>query len=314
MAKAIMIQGTASGVGKTMLTLALCRIFKQDGYAVAPFKAQNMTTNTHITAKGEEIAVSQWLQALAAGVEPMPEMNPVILRPSSQESGCAAFSQTGLAVRQGRTSGCSEIETQFPSIEQKEQKATQVILNGKLFDTINAYNFKEIKQKLVPEIAGAYSRLSDKYDIIVIEGAGSPVELNLNKGDIVNMGMAKKANAPVLLVADIDRGGVFASLYGTINLMEETERVLVKATVVNRFRGEPLYFADGVKIIEDITTLPVAGVIPYMSINLPEEDGLFGGSQYPQIADFDSEFDSIADNARKSLDMGLVYKILNDGV
>ena len=278
MARPIMIQGTASGVGKTMLTLALCRIFRQDGYTVAPFKAQNLTTNTHMTIAGEEIAVSQWLQALAAEVEPTPEMNPVILRPSA------------------------------------EREATQVILNGKPFDTINAYNFKEIKQKIVPEIIRAYSQLSDKYDIIVIEGAGSPVELNLNKDDVVNMGMAKRANAPVLLVADIDRGGVFASLYGTINLMDETERALVKATVVNRFRGEPSYFADGVKIIEDITQLPVAGVIPYTTIALPEEDELFdSGSQHPQAVDFNNQFNNIADNARKSLNIELIYKILNNG-
>ena len=278
MARPIMIQGTASGVGKTMLTLALCRIFRQDGYTVAPFKAQNLTTNTHMTIAGEEIAVSQWLQALAAEVEPTPEMSPVILRPSA------------------------------------EREATQVILNGKPFDTINAYNFKEIKQKIVPEIIRAYSQLSDKYDIIVIEGAGSPVELNLNKDDVVNMGMAKRANAPVLLVADIDRGGVFASLYGTINLMDETERALVKATVVNRFRGEPSYFADGVKIIEDITQLPVAGVIPYTTIALPEEDELFdSGSQHPQAVDFNNQFNNITDNARKSLNMELIYKILNNG-
>jgi len=279
MAKVIMIQGTASGVGKTMLTLALCRIFKQDGYSVAPFKAQNMTTNTYLTATDEEIAVSQWLQALAAGVEPTPDMNPVILKPST------------------------------------EQKATQIVLNGKPFDTVNAYNFREIKQKIVPEIMGAYSRLSNKYNIIVIEGAGSPVELNLNDDDIVNMGMAKRVKAPVLLVADIDRGGVFASLYGTINLMDETERAYVKATIVNRFKGERSYFADGAKIIEDITMLPVAGVIPYMAINLPEEDGLFEDSNLSsQSIDFESQFNNIADNARNSLDMELIYKILNNGV
>ncbi|MCL2571868.1 MAG: cobyric acid synthase [Defluviitaleaceae bacterium] len=279
MAKVIMIQGTASGVGKTMLTLALCRIFKQDGYSVAPFKAQNMTANTHITEAGDEIAVSQWLQSLAAGIEPSPDMNPIILKPST------------------------------------EHNTTLIMLNGKPFDTINAYNYKGVKQKLVTEIMAAYTRLSTKYDVIIIEGAGSPVELNLNKDDIVNMGMAKRANTPVLLVADIDRGGVFASLYGTINLMDETERAYVKATVVNRFKGEPVYFADGIKILEDITKLPVAGVIPYIAINLDEEDSLFYGDAHAlQSIDYESQFDNIADNVRKSLDMELIYKILNDGV
>jgi len=278
MAKAIMIQGTASGVGKTVLTLALCRIFKQDGYSVSPFKAQNMTVNTHLTTSGEEIAISQWLQALAAGAEPCADMNPVILKPSPK------------------------------------QKATQVILNGKPYDTVSAYNFKEIKEKLVPESMGAYSRLACNHDVIVIEGAGSPVELNLNKKDIVNMGMAKRANAPVLLVADIDRGGVFASLYGTVSLLNEAERAYVKALIINRFKGEPAYFADGVKILEDITKLPVAGVIPYTDINLPEEDSMFDSIPCEQPEGFESRFNHIADNVRNAVDMVLIYKILDEGI
>ena len=296
MAKSIMLQGTASGVGKTILTLALCRIFKQDGYSVAPFKAQNMTSNTCQTVTGDEIAISQWIQAMAAGIEPSVDMNPVILKPST------------------------------------EQKATQIILNGKSYDTVDAYNFNEIKRKLAPEIMEAYFRLCDKYDVVVIEGAGSPVELNLNKDDIVNMGMAKRAKAPVLLVSDIDRGGGFASLYGTLNLMDERERPHVKATIVNRFMGDSTQFADGVKILEDITKLPVAGVIPYIEINLPEEDGLVedgliedglvdGGRPFVLQgdikglpADIEKQYDSIADSVRSSLDMGLIYKILDEGI
>jgi len=279
MAKAIMIQGTASGAGKTILTLALCRIFKQDGHVVAPFKAQNMTSNTCLTENREEIAVSQLLQALAAGVTPSSSMNPVILK------------------------------------YQHNQKATQLILNGKPHDVVNAYNFKETKKKLVPEIMGAYTRLASKYDIIVIEGAGSPVELNLNREDIVNMGMAKRANAPVLLVSDIDRGGIFASLYGTINLLDETSKAHVKATIVNRFKGDAAHFSDGVRILEDITKLPVAGVIPYTAINLPEEDALFdnNAAMTPEV-DYDSQFDQIAEVVRKSLDMRLIYEILDGGM
>jgi len=260
MAKAIMIQGTASGVGKTILTLALCRIFKQDGHLTAPFKAQNMTTNTCVTKQGDEIAVSGWLQALAAEAEPDIDMNPIVLKPPFLS----------------------------PPDTNRDMK--------------------------LEKIMGAYSRLCEKYDMIVIEGAGSPVELNLIKDDMVNMGMAKRAKAPVILVSDVDRGGVFASLYGSIALMEESEKAHVKATIVNRFRGNTMLFADGVKILKDITKRPVAGVIPYMDINLPEEDSLFDNGETAQAADFESKFDRIADTVRKYLDMKLIYEILNKGV
>jgi len=254
-AKPIMIQGTASGVGKTILTIALCRIFKQDGYKVAPFKAQNMTSNTCLTTAGDEIAISQHLQALAAGAEPCFDMNPIVLKP--------------------------------PFIGQKraEERAEHIIQ--------------------------AYERLSELFEIIVIEGAGSPVELNLNKNDVINMGMAKRANAPVLLVSDIDRGGVFASLYGTIALMDEKAKSHVKATIVNRFRGDAALFCDGVKILEEITKIPVAGVVPYTPVNLPEEDSLFEGVGFLE-ADLENQFDNIASVIRNSLDMGLIYKILNE--
>jgi len=281
MPKPIMIQGTASGVGKTIITMALCRIFKQDGCKVAPFKPQNMTLNTTLTQNGDEIAVSQLLQAYAAGIEPDASMNPVILKFSA------------------------------------EKKGTQVILNGKYYDTINAYNFKEIKKSLIPEVITAYDRLSQQYDIIVIEGAGSPVELNLTKNsdDIVNMGIAKRVNAPVVLVADIDRGGIFASLYGTISLFDKFERRYVKATVVNRFKGDISHFKEGVEILENITGVPVAGVVPHISFDIPEEDSLYdSSSEYISESNFDSQFDLIADNVRKSLNMELIYKIIDDGV
>ena len=279
MAKVIMIQGTASNVGKTMLTIGLCRIFRQDGYLVAPFKAQNMTANTYSTMAGDEIAVSQWLQALAARVLPIVDMSPIILKPSSS------------------------------------YKETQIILNGKPFDKVNAYNFEELKKRLVPEIMEAYSRLLNKYDIVVIEGAGSPVELNLNKNDIVNMGMAKMANAPVLLATDIDRGGAFASLFGTINLLDEVERTYVKATIINKFRGKVSFFENGVKIIEDITKLPVAGIVPYTTIMLPEEDGLSENyHNLLQLDNYEDQFNIIADNMRKSLNMELIYNIIKNGI
>ena len=271
MTKSIMIQGTASNVGKTIITLALCRIFKQDGYNAAPFKAQNMTANT-IRVDGNEIAISQYLQCLAAGIEPTPSTNPVILKPSPNGTG--------------------------------------IVLNGKSYGVINAHNYVSVKEELRTAVAESYAKLKEKHEIIVIEGAGSPVELNLAKNDIVNMGMAKMAGAPVLVVADIDRGGVFASLYGTVSLFSETDRSRVKATIVNRFRGETRYFEDGVKILEDITNLPVAGVIPYMEINLPEEDTVI--SHLNEGASYDSELDKIACHVRYSINMELIYKIMAD--
>ena len=275
-----MIQGTASGVGKTIITMALCRIFSQDGYKTAPFKSQNMTSNTAFTDSGDEIAISQLLQAKAANTNPVAAMNPIILKPDP------------------------------------EKKGTQIILNGKPYDIINAYNFKEIKKNLIPEITKAYGSLSQQYDIIVIEGAGSPVELNLtrNSNDIVNMGIAKLAQSPVLLVSDIDRGGVFASLYGTVKLFDDSEREYVKATIVNRFKGDMSYFKEGAAILEEITGIPVVGVVPYIKFYMPEEDSLYSGSSDISDGDFESQFDLIAENVRKSLDMDLIYKIINDGV
>jgi len=274
-----MIQGTASGVGKTIMTMALCRIFTQDGYKVAPFKSQNMTTYTALTKDGEEIAISQLLQSQAAKAEPSADMNPLILKPSSTKKG------------------------------------TDVILNGKYYDTLNPFHFKEIKPKLIPEIMQGYQNLQQRYDIIVIEGAGSPVELNLtqNSDDIVNMGIAQRTQSPVLLVADIDRGGVFAAIYGTVKLLEETQRAYIKALIVNRFKGDIAHFTEGVTILEDITGIPVAGVVPYVKFNLPEEDALYvNNSQLDR--DFSSQFDIIADNVRQSLDMALIYKIISHGV
>lgn len=278
-ARPIMIQGTASGVGKTILVMALCRIFREDGYKVAPFKSQNMTRNTALTKGGDEIAVSQLLQAKAAGIEPETRMNPIVLKPSP------------------------------------EHKETEIILNGHYYGKVSAVNYGEIKDALTVEVMKAYTGLSEHFEIMVVEGAGGPVELNLKDDDMVNMGIARRLNAPVLLVADVDRGGVFASLYGTIGLLGESDRKYVKAVIVNRFKGDLSYFGDGVKILEQITGLPVAGVVPYIHFSMPEEDGLFNTSDVKYAGgDFDSQFDLIADNVRRALDMELVYKILNTGV
>jgi len=279
MAKAIMLQGTASGVGKTILTMALCRILKQDGYRVAPFKAQNMTANTALTASGGEIALSQLLQAYAAGSSPCADMNPIVLKPLPGQQG------------------------------------NQVILSGKLYCNIGAYRYRELKKTLMAEVLEAYARLAGEYDVIVIEGAGSPAELNLKQDDIVNMGLAKRLDVPVLLVADIDRGGVFAALSGTVKLLDPEEQELIKALIINRFRGEAAYFQEGREILQSITGRPVLGLIPYMQLNLPEEDSLYHAEHIPFSAksDFDSQFDLLADTVRKSLDMELFFRILSGG-
>ena len=201
MAKAIMIQGTASNAGKSLLAAGLCRVFRQDGYRVAPFKAQNMALNSFITEEGLEMGRAQVVQAEAAGVAPSVRMNPVLLKPTND---------TG----------------------------SQVIVNGIPRGTMRASEYYQYKKKLIPEVMAAYQSLADEYDIIVIEGAGSPAEINLRQDDFVNMGMAKLADAPVLLVGDIDRGGVFASLYGTVALLEPDEQARIKGFVINKFRGD----------------------------------------------------------------------------
>lgn len=237
MAKSIMIQGTMSNVGKSLLTAGLCRIFKQDGYRTAPFKSQNMALNSFITREGLEMGRAQVVQAQAAGVEPSVLMNPVLLKPSSD---------TG----------------------------SQVIVNGVPIGTMAAKDYFRYKTELIPVIQKAYETLEKAYDIIVIEGAGSPAEINLKKDDIVNMGMAKLAGAPVLLVGDIDRGGVFAQLYGTVMLLEPEERQRIRGMIINKFRGDRSILDPGVDMIEKRMGIPVLGVTPYLSVDIEDEDSL----------------------------------------
>ena len=237
MAKAIMVQGTMSNAGKSYLAAALCRIFKQDGYRVAPFKSQNMALNSFITEEGLEMGRAQVMQAEAAGIKPSVLMNPILLKPTND---------TG----------------------------SQVIVNGEVLGNMSARDYYKNKLSLVPKIMEAYNQLDQQYDIIVLEGAGSPAEINLKQDDIVNMGMAKLAHAPVLLVGDIDRGGVFASLAGTLMLLEEEEREIVKGLVINKFRGDVSILEPGLRQIEQITGKEVVGVVPYMNLDLEDEDSL----------------------------------------
>ena len=236
-AKAIMIQGTMSNAGKSVLTAGLCRIFKQDGYSVAPFKSQNMALNSFITKEGLEMGRAQVMQAEAAGVEPSVRMNPILLKPNSD---------TG----------------------------SQVIVNGEVLGDMRAADYFRYKKRLVPRIMEAYRSLAAEHDIIVLEGAGSPAEINLKSDDIVNMGMARLAGAPVLLAGDIDRGGVFASLYGTVALLEPEERSMVKGTIINKFRGDVEILRPGLSQLEALTSVPVLGVVPWLDLDLDDEDSL----------------------------------------
>lgn len=237
MAKAIMVQGTTSNAGKSLLTAALCRIFKQDGYTVAPFKSQNMALNSFITSDGLEMGRAQVMQAEAAGIEPDVRMNPILLKPTNDVG-------------------------------------SQVIVNGEVWGNMSAAQYYKQKCELIPHIMKAYSELAAEYDIIVLEGAGSPAEINLKENDIVNMGMAKLAKAPVLLCGDIDRGGVFAALAGTLMLLDDDERDMVKGTIINKFRGDKEILRPGLSMLEDITHVPVLGVVPYLHVDIDDEDSL----------------------------------------
>ncbi|MCI5499112.1 MAG: cobyric acid synthase [Clostridiales bacterium] len=237
MTKCIMVQGTMSGVGKSLLTAALCRIFHQDGHRVAPFKSQNMALNSYITREGLEMGRAQVVQALAAGREPDVRMNPILLKPSSDVG-------------------------------------SQLIVHGQVRGDYRAADYFKQKKSLIPEIMAAYHSLCRENDIIVIEGAGSPAEINLKEDDIVNMGLAKLVDAPVLLVGDIDRGGVFAQLYGTLALLEPQERARVVGCVINKFRGDVTLLEPGLAMLEEKTHVPVLGVVPYAQVDIDDEDSL----------------------------------------
>ena len=237
MAKNIMIQGTMSNAGKSLLAAGLCRIFRQDGYRVAPFKSQNMALNSFITKAGAEMGRAQVVQAEAAGIEPDVRMNPILLKPTTDVG-------------------------------------SQVIVNGQVQGNMRAMEYYRRKREFIPAVMEAYNSLAQEYDILVIEGAGSPAEINLKATDIVNMGLAELVDAPVLLVGDIDRGGVFAQLYGTIALLEPREQRRIKGTIVNKFRGDRAILQPGIDILEKICGVPVAGVIPYTHVDIDDEDSL----------------------------------------
>ena len=249
MARKIMIQGTMSSAGKSLIAAGLCRIFHQDGYRVAPFKSQNMALNSFVTEEGLEMGRAQVMQAEAAGTIPSVDMNPILLKPTSD-------------------------------------RGSQVIVRGEVLFDMGAREYFGYKPKLVPVIRESFAKLEEEYDIIVIEGAGSPAEINLKENDIVNMGIAKMFDANVLLVGDIDRGGVFAQLFGTIELLPEDEKRLIKGLVINKFRGDKSLLDPGIDMLFEKCRIPVCGTVPYIKdLKVDDEDSLAERLYYKNVKD-----------------------------
>ncbi|SQC15288.1 cobyric acid synthase [Klebsiella pneumoniae] len=277
MTLAVMLQGTASDVGKSVLVAGLCRIFHQDGLRTAPFKSQNMALNSGITPDGKEMGRAQIFQAEAAGIAPDVRMNPILLKPTSD-------------------------------------RQAQVVLMGQVATSMDAMSYHQYKPRLREQILAVYQSLAGEYEALVLEGAGSPAEINLRDRDIVNMGMAEMAQCPVILVADIDRGGVFAAIYGTLALLQPQERARVKGVIINKFRGDVALLRSGIEQIEALTGVPVLGVMPWLDVDLEDEDGvaLQAGKYHrthrrdidiavvhlPHIANF-TDFNALAGTARR---------------
>ena len=295
MAKTIMIQGTMSSVGKSLLTTGLCRVFRQDGYSVAPFKSQNMSSNYFTTEEGLEMSCAQAVQAEAAGVVPDVMMNPILLKPTSD-------------------------------------MGSEVIVNGKSLGHMQAAEYFKHKTSLIPNVMQTFERLSKSYDIVVIEGAGSPAEINLKQTDIVNMGLAKMTDSPVLLVGDIDCGGVFAQIVGTMVLLEEDERARIKGVIINKFRGDTKILRPGLVMLEEKIEKPVVGVLPYLLVDIEDEDSLNRNyrekTTAPKSDDIiskskdtintasykEAQYNTLADAIREHLDMQFIYRVLEGKV
>ena len=273
----IMIQGTTSSAGKSLFCTGLCRIFKKKGLKVVPFKSQNMSSIFFTTSDGKKISSAQALQARAAGIEPRPEMNPILLIP-------------------------------------KTDVGSKVIILGEEQKEMKAREYFEYKKTCKPMILETFQKLEKENDIVVIEGAGSPAEINLNQNDIVNMGMAEMADAPVLLIADIDRGGVFAQLYGTVMLLPEKDRIRIKGMIINKFRGDKSLLDPGIKMIEDLVKIPVIATIPYMHLELADEDSLIDddkkcNTQAQSDAELEKELDKLAALIEENSDMDFIFKM-----
>jgi adenosylcobyric acid synthase len=295
--KRVMIQGTASSVGKSLITTGLLNMLAKQGRSCAPFKSQNVTSYSYVTRDGLEIAWSQAVQALAAGIEPEVNMNPILLKPVSGK-------------------GC------------------QVVLMGRPYGDLAAEEYDLLKPKLYEVIRCCFNGLAEKYEIILIEGAGSPVEINLLDNDIVNMGVADLLDSPVILVTDIERGGMFASVVGTLALMTEAQRQRVRGVIINKYIGEAALFAEGARMLEDIIKIPVLGIIPYGDFDIEEEDALTGMKGFPghltnragaesgppagkgidEAGSRQREYDRLGEHIKNHLDMDRFYAILDGSV
>ncbi len=270
-AKLIMVQGTSSGAGKSTIAIGLCRLLSDKGYKVAPFKAQNMSSNFFATSGGAKMAQVQAIQAVAARKEPDPKMNPILLKPIGEYR-------------------------------------SMVFLNGRFYSEMHAKEYYEkfvLQQGFVTALK-ALDTLRNENDIIVIEGAGSPSEINIAKYDIANMLLAKKVGAPVIIVADIERGGCFASIVGTMQLLKPAHRSLVKGFLINKFRGDMTLLAPAVKEVQKITKKRILGIIPKIEFSLPEEDSLVGGiakkADIPQES-WNWQIDLVAKAIKESIDI-----------
>lgn len=275
---ALMIQGTSSNAGKTLLCAALCRVFTQAGYRIAPFKAQNMTGSGFTLPDGQIMSGAQALQAMAARRAPEPRMNPVMLRPVS-------------------TMG------------------SEVILMGKNQGLMTVREYTRYKETAFAHVKAAYDSLANEVDVMILEGAGSPAEINLRQNDIVNMGMAAYADAVVLLVGDIDRGGVFAHFLGTVELLDVQDRARIQGFIINKFRGDASLLEPALVALTQRTGIPFIGVVPHMKQNLPQEDSLAvkeHGGKGLELADpcVEAELDRLADTVRNSLDMKKIFTLL----
>lgn len=273
----IMVQGATSSAGKSLLCTGLCRYFYKKGLKVFPFKSQNMSRNAYVDEDGHKIATAQVQQAFACNRKPDVKMNPVLLIP-------------------------------------KTDVGSTVVLFGEEFKDMKAREYFEYKKELLPIIEKTFSEIESENDIVVVEGAGSPAEINLRENDIVNMGLAELVDLPVILVADIDRGGVFASLYGTVMLLSENERKRIKGLVINKFRGDKTLLDSGIEQIEKLTGIPVIGTIPYVKLNIPDEDSLVdydkpanhGGVSKEEL---EIEFDKLMNAIAENMDMKFVEEI-----
>lgn len=280
--KNIMIMGTSSGTGKSTFAAALCRIFYKDGLKVVPFKSQNMALNSFFTKDGKEMGVGQAIQAEAADLEATVTMNPILLKPT-------------------------------------KGKKIAIFINGEKKFLMTGVEYNNYKKNLIPILEETYNGLKEKYEIIVIEGAGSPAEINIKQEDISNFGMARIADAPVILVADIDRGGVFASIYGTIMLLSEEDRKRIKGIVINKFRGNSEVLKAGFEIIEKLTGVPTLGVLPYEYIDLEDEDSISERDKNLKQKSINisesvyrrEQFDKLEKLVRENIDIEKIYQIIN---